>query len=254
MILTIFLPFVLIYPEYRRNGAMDTALRLLEYNNLQMKVEEMQLIIEGQRHDFVPIKDFRAEQGLPAEFGMALFEPKDYTGLGRIDRAGAELNAVREAVLDAIPGKLPLPAWMAFLPELTRLFQSKLYEINPRVGLKDVEVDFAVAGFHDVCQALLYAMLRAHTGGAPQPEFRHVYDEWLNSSTRLFSEVYGYEHRGQHWRIRVVAHAYGRAGLIIDTGEVRHYVHDPALGCPAEGFMASLLGEVAARILGAAGE
>ena len=207
----------------------------------------MQLVIAGQRRDFIPIKDFRAEHGLPPEFGVAWFESKDYTGLGRIDRAGTELNTVRQAVLDAIPAHLPLQAWMAFVPELTRLFERKLYEINPQVGLKDVEVEFAVAGFADVCQALVYAGPR----GGSTPDFRQLYADWLNSSARVFGEVYAYEHRGQRWQVRIATHAYGRAGLIVDTGEVTHYVHDPALGCPAEGFMASLLHEVASRLLAA---
>ncbi len=46
------------------------------------------------------------------------------------------------------------------------------------------------------------------------------------------------------WSIRLIAHAYGRAELIVETPNATYYVHDPALGCPAEGFMASLLMEV----------
>jgi hypothetical protein len=211
----------------------------------------MRLTIEGQPRAFVPIKDFRARFDLPPAFGVALFEPKDYAGLGRIDRAGAELNAVRQAVLEAIPAQMPLQNWMAFLPELTALFRRKLYDINPHVGLKDVEIEFAVAGFGDVCQALLYALLRARAGGAPLPDFHQIYGEWLDSSARVFGEIYDYTHEGQTWRVRLVAHAYGRAGLMVDTGAETHYVYDPSLGCPAEGFMAALLGDVAERIIAA---
>ncbi len=211
----------------------------------------MRLTIEGQSHDFIPIKAFRARFDLPPEFGVASFEPKDYTGLGRIDRAGAELNTVRLAVLEAIPAQMPLQNWMAFLPELTALFRRKLYDINPHVGLKDVEIEFAVAGFGDVCQALLYAMLRAGAGGIPLPDFHQIYGEWLDSSVRIFGETYEYGHAGQTWRVRLVAHAYGRAGLIVDTGAETHYVYDPSLGCPAEGYMAALLSDVAERIIAA---
>jgi hypothetical protein len=211
----------------------------------------MQLVIEGEARDFIPIKDFRARFHLPPDFGVARFEPKDYTGLGRIDRAGAELNAVRQAVLAAIPARMPLQGWMEFLPSLTNLFREKLYEINPQVGLKDVEIDFAVAGFGDVCQALLYAMLRARAAGRPFPAFQQVYSEWLNSSVKVYGEVYEYAHEGQVWRVRLVAQAYGRAGLIVDTGDATHYVYDPSLACPAEGYMATLLSDTAARILAA---
>ncbi len=210
-----------------------------------------QFSIEGQIRDFIPVKDFRAAHGLPPTFGVASFEPKDYAGLGRIDSAGAELNAVRQAVLAAIPARMPLQGWMGFLPQVVSLFQRSLYEINAQVGLKDVEVEFAVAGFGDVCQALLYAMLRARAGGLPMPDFRQVYAEWLNSSIRLYGEQYDYRHGGQTWYVTLLVHAYGRAGLIVDAGDLTYYVYDPALACPAEGYMAALLGEVAERILAA---
>jgi hypothetical protein len=213
----------------------------------------MRLTIEGQIHDFIPIKEFRARFDLPLAFGVALFEPKDYAGLGRIDRAGAELNTVRQTVLEAIPDRMPLQNGMAFLSELTALFQRKLYDINPHVGLKDVEIEFAVAGFGDVCQALLYALLRARAGGNPLPDFHQLYGEWLDSSVRIFGETYEYTHAGQTWRVRLLAHAYGRAGLIVDTGAETHYVYDPSLGCPAEGYMAALLSDVAERIIAATG-
>jgi hypothetical protein len=208
-----------------------------------------QFSIEGQIRDFIPIKDFRAAHGLPPGFGVAYFEPKDYAGLGRIDSAGAELNAVRQAVLAAIPAQMPLQGWMGFLPQLVSLFQRSLYDINAQVGLKDVEIEFAVAGFGDVCQALLYAMLRARAAGMPMPDFRQVYADWLNSSIKLYGERYDYAHEGQTWRVTLLVHAYGRAGLIVETGDTTHYVYDPALACPAEGYMAALLAEVAARIL-----
>jgi hypothetical protein len=155
-----------------------------------------QFLIEGQIRDFIPVKDFRAAHGLPPAFGVAWFEPKDYAGLGRIDHAGAELNAVRQTVLAAIPARMPLQGWMGFLPQLVALFERSLYDINAQVGLKDVEIEFAVAGFGDVCQALLYAMLRGNA------DFRQVYAEWLNSSIRLYGQPYDYEHEGQTWRHR----------------------------------------------------
>src|SRR5262245_64156367 len=98
----------------------------------------MLLTIDGQPREFTPIKDFRAAHDLPPEFGVALFEPKDYAGLGRIDRAGAELNGVRAALLDALPTQIKAPSWLSFLPDYARLFEAKLYEINAQVGLKDV--------------------------------------------------------------------------------------------------------------------
>lgn len=215
----------------------------------QPKVGIMYLHIEGEARRFVPINQFREEFGLPNAFGVSLFEPKDFTGLGRIESAGPELNVVRRAMLDAVPTQMPLQEWLAYLPNLCQLFENKLHEINPEIGLKQVEIEYAVAGFQNVCQSLLYAMIQARASGAPMPEFRQVYADWLNSSVRISSTVHSYVHKGETWAVQVVHTAYGRIGLIVWTEQETHYVHDSNLACPAEGFMQSLLNEVAARIL-----
>jgi hypothetical protein len=209
----------------------------------------MQLFIDGAACEFVPIKSFRAEYNLPPAFSVALFEPKDYAGLGRIDRAGSELNDVRRAVLDALPERLSINAWLTFLPQLEALFRDKLVKINAQVGLREVEIDFAVAGFGDVCRALLYALLRARAENRPIPTFIQVYAEWLNSTIRVSQAVYIYEHEDEKWRVQIVNHAYGRIGICVQTGSMIHYVHDGVYGCPAEGYMVALLTDVAAVIV-----
>jgi hypothetical protein len=210
----------------------------------------MQFTIDGQPQNFVPIKAFRTAQGLPSTFSVAHFQPKDYTGLGRIDQAGVELNQVRGAVLAALPTHLPAPQWLAFVPGLVQVFEQKLNAINPQVGLKAVEIEFAVGGFSDVCQAVAYALLRAQ-GSGTAPEFQSVYRDWINGTVRVFSEAYPYAHAGEDWRVQVVAHAYGRIGLIVRRPDGTDYVYDPALACPAEGFMAALLADVGTRMIAA---
>jgi hypothetical protein len=211
----------------------------------------MRLIIDSLPRQLMPIKDFRTAHDLPSEFGVALFEPKDYTGLGRIDRAGAELNTVRVALLDALPAHLPARDWLAFLPGYARLFEDKLYAINSQVGLKDVEIEFAVAGLSDVLHQVAYALLRSDTQ-LPTKEFFHtIYSQWLDNSVKVFTQAYPYDHAGQRWHIQLIAHAYGRAGMVVYTREDTYYVYDPALGCPAEGFMSALLAEIVARMLAA---
>lgn len=202
----------------------------------------MRLTIDGAPRTFTPIRAFREAHGLPPAFGVALFEPKDYTGLGRIDQAGAELNAVRVAVLAAMPSKLAMREWLGFAPQLTARFVSQLYAINAKVQLRDVEIEFAAAGFADVCQAVIYALLRAQSGDAPP--FEAIYGAWLDQTARVSQTIHEYG----GWQIQIVTHAYGRAGLIVRDGAETSYVQDAALGCPAEGYMASLLAEVAARI------
>lgn len=211
----------------------------------------MRLLLEGEVCSFTPVKVFRAEHGLPATFGVTLFEPKDFTGLGSIDGAGAQLNTVREAVLNAMPARMNAADWLTFLPQLTALFKNELYRINDAVKLHDVEIDFAAGGFGDVCQAFAYALLRARAENKPTPAFETVYADWLNSTARISQTVYTYTHHQQEWRIRIVTHAYGRAGMIVTTPETTYYVHDASIGCPAEGFMAALLKDVVERITAA---
>jgi hypothetical protein len=218
----------------------------------------MHLTIDGSPRPLVPIKDFRAAHNLPPEFGVVYFEPKDYDGLGRIDRAGAELNTVRAAMLDALPATMTARNWLTFLPDYARLFESQLYAINAQVGLKDVEIEFAVAGLSDVCQALAYALLRPDSPSTRSGEgdggrglFHAVYSQWLDNSLKVFTQVYPYTHANENWQMQIFAHAYGRAGMLVRRPDAADYVYDPALGCPAEGFMAALLGEIAARMLAA---
>lgn len=412
----------------------------------------MLLTLDGQPRDLIPIKDFRTAHDLPPDFGVTWFEQKDYTGLGRIDRAGAELNLVRAALLDALPSTLPATGWLAFLPGYARLFEDRLYAINDQVGLKAVEIEFAVAGLSDVLHHIAYALIGGHspprrriripaseegesdntagldsphrlrggvrggvsgvdrivktpvpwqspreiydalkllarqmrkeptlaeshlwkfirnkqilgykfrrqhsidrfivdfycpdanliievdgpihdytpnedalrqayleslnltvlrftndevlqhtnkildqiidflqdhtpsphplpaseegesdnTAGIDSPHrlrgghrggvnnmddtrafFRRVYAEWLDNSVKVFSQVYPYEHQGKSWGVQIFAHAYGRAGLVVRAGDETHYLYDPALGCPAEGFMAMLVADISAQM------
>jgi hypothetical protein len=211
----------------------------------------MRLTIDGSPRQLIPIKDFRAAHNLPPEFGVAWFEPKDYEGLGRIDRAGIELNTVRAAMLDALPATIPARHWLTFLPDYAHLFESQLYAINAQVGLKDVEIEFAVAGLSDVCQALAYALVRGRVNEPTNDFFHAVYNQWLDNSLKVFTQTYSYAHTAESWQIQIFAHAYGRAGLVVHRSAATDYVYDPALGCPAEGFMTALLGEIAARMLAA---
>jgi hypothetical protein len=213
----------------------------------------MHLLIDGQTRSFQPIKAFRAQYDLPPEFGVKLFEPKDYTGLGSIERAGTELNQVRTAVLASTPRGLSPSAWLGALPALQSQFRAELHRINPVVKLHEVEIDFAAAGFGDMTQAFVYALLRARAAGDPPPPYEAVYGAWLNSTVRVSGLVHHYRYRTYDWAIQIVNHAYGRAGLIVSMADEQHYVHDPALGCPAEGFMWSLLAEITAIIGGEAG-
>ena len=207
----------------------------------------MQFTIEGIPYDFIPIKAFRADHGLPNTFDITLFESKDYVGLGRIDAAGAALNQLRAAIMAALPKQLLPLNWLSVLPDLTHLFEAQLYQINDQVGLRDVEIEFAVAGFSDALQAYAYAMAYAHSTHTPLPDFQTVYTEWLNGTIKVFAQKHSYLLDDDPCTIQVIAHAYGRIGLLIRASST-YAVYDPLLACPAEGFMTTLLAEVATHM------
>ncbi|PJF28003.1 MAG: hypothetical protein CUN53_01925 [Phototrophicales bacterium] len=211
----------------------------------------LRLMIDGVSHAFVPIRAFRAAHGLPPDFGVALFEPKDYTGLGRIDGANAALATLRTTILNAITLSLSARSWLDEIDRLTALFETTLTHVNDEIGLREPEIGFAASGFADVCRAFAFARLRADTHKQPPPAFETVYDEWLSSTARISQMHHRYTHRGEDWSIQIVNHAYGRVGLIVAMPAETAHVHDSTLGCPAESYMRGLLAEVCARLMSA---
>lgn len=210
----------------------------------------MELIIEGARRTFVPISTFRAEHNLPSTFGVALFEPKDFSGLGRIDQAArtGALHQLHERVLEQTPSNLPVLEWLEAIERLTYFFEAGLRDANAQIGLREAEIGFAVSGFADALSAYAYATLRATTERQPLPSFSDVYSQWCANSARLSQTRHVYAHGEAIWQVQIVYTVYGRAGLIVQTDQERYYVADGQYTCPAEGFMRRLLEAVAAKI------
>jgi hypothetical protein len=199
---------------------------------------------------FESMEDFRAEKGLASDFGISLFQPKNYAGLGSIKNAGEALRQLHNAVVEAVPARLPALGWQASLVSLQMLFQAKLREINPQIGLRTSEIDYAVSGFGEVMQRYLYALMSARLRGQPAPDFEDIYEQWLNSTI-----VYTLEHirflqedTDEVWQVQVAAHAFGRFGLIVQTPIETRYLRDSSILCPAAGFMESLFREVACGV------
>jgi hypothetical protein len=213
----------------------------------------MHLWIDGRAYDFIPLKTFRAEYHLPDSFGVALFEPKDYTDLGSIEHAGEALNQVHDKILARIPDHLSLMDLLACKDDLQNYFHQCLLEINDQVRLHPPEIEFAVAGFGDVLQGLVYALIRHHSTYPdlpPTPDlFTQAYHEWLMDSVRVSQTLHPYPYPDDAWSVQVVTHAYGRVGLIIHTPHTFHYVYDSRLACPAEGYMHNLLSDMATALL-----
>lgn len=208
------------------------------------QINTIPITVGGRVQPFWPIKAFREWWQLPTEFGVGYFEPKDYTGLGSIDRAGASLKYVREGILAALPPPNDLQAWLMKLPTLEQRFRELLEEINPEVKLRDVEIEFAAAGFRDVCEAVVYSRLEARNRKQVAPAFDVVYRGWYAASVRVSQKV----HHFMNCKVQVVTSAYGRIGLEVQIGEQTYFVHDASVACPAEGYMYNLLREVTTHI------
>lgn len=207
----------------------------------------MKLLIDGEVQEFVPIKDFSQAHEVGEDFRVSLFEPKDFHGLAAIDKAGTEMNELRQSLLGAVPDELQMMNLLSFTDRMQATFRAGLYAINEVIQLKPEEVEFAVAGFGDVLRNWSYALIRGQAS-QEMPPFSAVYYQWLSDTARLSQEVHIYEQNGAKWQVQVVNHAYGRAGLKVDTGEKVYYVADNIYVCPAEGYMAVLLADLGALI------
>jgi hypothetical protein len=198
----------------------------------------MRLIIENAERQLIPIKDFRQAHALPESFSVAHFEPKDFAGLAAIDKAGQEMNSLRQGLLDMLPASLNKMALLSVSDGQREAFRAGLYSINEKIGLKPEEVEFAVSGFGDVLQNWAYALIRGNA------DFRAIYTQWLNDSVRVSQNVHEYAQQGQIWRVNILNHAYGRMGLKVQIGDAVYYLTDSIYSCPAEGYMLGLLGDI----------
>lgn len=208
----------------------------------------MRLIVAGQLQNFVPLKTYREVHHLPDSFSVALFEPKDFAGLAAIDKGGAEMNELRQGMLNSIPETFSLVDALTLADTLQAVFRNGLYGINETIGLKVVEVEYAVAGFGDVLRDWIYGLIRSQSTQSAVPQFQQIYMDWLNSSTRLSQQVHDYQCNAETWHIKVINNAYGRVGLRVQRGDTVDYVQDGVYACPAEGYMTTLLAEITAHL------
>lgn len=212
------------------------------------KKKSMKLIIENIECNFIPIKSFRQQNMLSDDFGISQFEPKDYQGLGNLDESGTQLNELRNHILNYIPEVISLPDLIEFIESIQTQFQAELFRVNDTIHLKDVEVEFAVAGFGDVLRSATYKFIPSKTSGNPMPSFDEIYMDWINESVRISTYVHQVNHFGEFWKIQVINHVYGRIGLRVQTHDATVYVADSQYQCPVEGFMYNLLKDVTEKI------
>jgi hypothetical protein len=214
------------------------------------------LKLNDQWYRVIDIHSFREMYHLAAEFSITHYETKDYSGLARIQAGSPALNILRVVTLANIPNRVDWSGLLALINHLSHHFRTTLEGVNDTVGLKPVEMDFAVAGFEDVCRAFCYALIRSKSLKT-QVDFAQVYSDWLSSTMRLTQTTFSYTYTqmtaaslplSETWQIQVVNNAYGRMGLLVTTPSETVIVRDHTYACPAEGFMYTLLSQVAARI------
>jgi len=216
----------------------------------------MQLTIDGSPRTFTPLPAFRQHWGLPEEFGVAYFEPKEWQGLGSIDHAGAPLEKVKQQVLRVVPRKLAVNSLLDWVEPLTEVFRRALIGANEEIGLREMEIDFAVAGFRAITQAVADHLLRlAYAAKGDVSRVREhynyaaVYQGWLDNSVEVSGVTHEYVNGEARFDVRVIYFAYGRVGLEVRAADAEtHYVVDTSLTCPAASYMQELCGEVGGRL------
>lgn len=215
----------------------------------------MELIIDGKHTTFAPLQIFCKQWNLPAEFGVNYFEPKDSAGLGSIKKAGDALAHMKQKILVSIPLTIPVVSLLSVSDILAKSYQYELQIANEHVGLRLHDVGFAVAGFQDVIQAVIYELVRLNhtyrgdlTKIGAEFNFVTVYHNWLNASVRPSSTVHTYTHNNKQFQVRIINHIYGRVGLAVDVDNEVYYVADKTLACPGENYMFDLCEAVAIRL------
>lgn len=216
----------------------------------------MKLKINRQYCEFIPIQVFREHYGLDKRFSITLFEPKEWQGLGSLDKAGDLLSTLQRNMIARVPKKLSPTDLLGQVDVLTRGFRQELNLANASIGLRDVEVDFATAGFGDVLQATAYYLFQlsmTHRGNPATLKnafsFFQVYQDWLDASVRLSANTWTHYHSNLEFTLQVVYYAYGRVGMQITMRDELSYIYDGALACPAAGFMAVLTEKIAYLLL-----
>lgn len=211
-------------------------------------------------HEFEVLTTIQQRWNLPPEFNIAYFEPKDWSDLGSMEGAGAELQQIRRSMMVAVPKQTNLANVLTHVDALAYHFRRAMIVANEKIGLRPVEIDFAVSGFDDVMRAVAYRLIELGQmyPQAPQTmaadfDFGAIYQAWLDDSAMVSGKVHTYEHDGQQFSVQVIYNAYGRFGLAVSPAheDDTHYVFDPSLACPAADYMRSLCGAVAERLLSA---
>lgn len=201
----------------------------------------MRLFVDGKLRELTPIKHYRVLYHLPDTFGIAEFEPKTDADLASLDHTPPDaLQSIRERTLSAVKKGLSPQEIITHLDTLSATFQSALTAVNDQIGLKDVEIEFAVSGFDDMLRRWAYGLLLADA-----PSWETVYYQWVFDSVQTAGRVFQYP---PDYEIQIISTVYGRIGLRVSHQGAVDYVLDRAHICPAEGFMTHLMRDIANQL------
>jgi len=216
----------------------------------------MQITIKQQTYPLTPLSTFRQQWQLPPEFSVTHFEPKNSSELGSIEGSGQAMLQMKDYLVQLAQRVIKPQDLLGSIDLLANLFRSQLQMINTEIGLRSVEVDFAVAGFEDVLRATVYHLYQLRVT-YPQDvakirqlfDFETVYQNWLAGSTHVSAKIYIYPHDNHTFQIQLLNDAYGRMGMQVRVSDQTYYVMDTSLGCPAAKFMHGLCTAVAEVII-----
>lgn len=202
----------------------------------------MRLFIDDAMRELIPIKVYRARHNLPESFSITTFEPKTDITLASLDQTPPDaLQSIRQRTLNAVKSGLSPLEIIAHLDTLSATFSRALSDVNHQIGLKQVEIDFAVSGFDDMLRRWGYGLLMSDS-----PTWETVYYQWVFDSVMIAGRVFEYPPDRE---IQIISTVYGRVGLRIKHQGAVDYVSDRAHVCPAEGFMTHLMRDVAERLV-----
>lgn len=202
----------------------------------------MKLWIDGAYRELIPSKHYRTAHDLPASFGVAMFEPKPDVDLASLDHTPPDaLQSIRQRTLNTVKKGLSPSQIIDHITDLSVTFQSALTDVNDQIGLKAVEIEFAVSGFDDCLRRWGYGLLMADA-----PSWETVYAQWVMDSVQVAGRIFSYP---PNFKIQIISTVYGRIGLRVQHMGGVDYVLDRAHICPAEGFMTHLLRDVAQALI-----
>lgn len=215
----------------------------------------MELMVEGQSQQFIPIQLFREQHNLPESFGIAAFASADMAYNPFWQQVDQQLDEISERLKAVIP----LSLTTATLPEVpllvTTIFEHELVAAGADMELTRDEVEITTTDFQNVLEPAVYKLVELSylNGGNKAAVRAHfdiqaIYQEMVDSTVFVNGQIYEYDHQGATWEIQTIHCVYGPVGLKVNTATAKQYVADYTLAFPAHEFLKTLAIRVGEKI------